>query len=83
MTLAKSSLPRGAVERDRIHGLADEKQALEAKLGELLISRGKLDSRSLDRALKVRTSSRDGLLQLLSKLGLCRSAPSPDARRAS
>src|SRR5258706_7090638 len=70
MPLAQSSLPTAAVEQDRMHRLADDKQALEAELGELLISRGKLDARSLDRALKVRTGSRDGLLQLLSKLGL-------------
>src|SRR5882724_1676241 len=70
MALVQSSLPTGAVERDRMHRIADERQALEAELGELLIGRGKLDARSLDRALKVRTGSRDGLLQLLSKLGL-------------
>src|SRR5258706_8141630 len=70
MPLAQSSLPTAAVERDRMHRLANERQALEAELGDLLVSRGKLDARSLDRALKVRSGSRDGLLQLLSKLGL-------------
>jgi general secretion pathway protein E len=64
----EQSTTLGASERGA--SLADERQALEAELGEILIRRGRLDARSLDRALKARSGTRQGLLQVLSKLGL-------------
>jgi general secretion pathway protein E len=42
----------------------------EKALGALLIERGKLDPRALDRAMRVRGGDQQGLAQLLPKLGL-------------
>jgi general secretion pathway protein E len=44
--------------------------SFEKALGALLIERGKLDSRALDRAMRVRGDGPEGLTQLLPKLGL-------------
>jgi len=42
----------------------------DAALGEALVERGILDRRALERALRVRAESREGLTALLPKLGL-------------
>ena len=50
--------------------LVTDRDGFERELGQLLVRRGKLDPRALDRALRVRAGSRDSLLELLPKLGL-------------
>jgi general secretion pathway protein E len=50
--------------------LVQDRDSFEQALGELLVRQGKLDARGLDRAQRVRGGGRDGLLELLSKLGL-------------
>lgn len=47
----------------------DDRQAIESALTATLIAQGKLDQRSLDRALRVRSNSRDSLLHLITNLG--------------
>jgi general secretion pathway protein E len=47
-----------------------DRQALESALCERLIRRGKLEARALERALRLRAGSGDGLMLLLSRLGL-------------
>src|SRR5262245_59201031 len=47
-----------------------ERDGFDGALGELLVQRGKLDQRGLDRALRVRGDGKDSLLDLLPKLGL-------------
>jgi general secretion pathway protein E len=49
--------------------MAGDRQAIEHALAESLVAAGKLDQRSLDRALRVRSGSRESLLHLLTKLG--------------
>jgi len=48
----------------------EDTEALERAVVELLIERGRLDERGLDRAMRVRAESAERLPQLLSKLGL-------------
>ncbi|MEA2779985.1 MAG: ral secretion pathway protein [Rhodospirillaceae bacterium] len=48
----------------------EDVSSFEKALGALLIERGKLDPRALDRAMRVRRSDQEGLTQLLPKLGL-------------
>src|ERR1700756_3485566 len=50
--------------------IADDISSCEKALGALLIERGKLDPRALDRAMRVRGGEEEGVTQLLSKLGL-------------
>jgi general secretion pathway protein E len=47
-----------------------DRDGFDGALGELLIQRGKLDQRGLERAFRVRGDSKDSLLDLLPKLGL-------------
>ena len=42
----------------------------ESAIGKLLVERGKLDRSALERALRLRNSSNEGLERLLPKLGL-------------
>ncbi|MCY7388927.1 MAG: Flp pilus assembly complex ATPase component TadA, partial [Burkholderiales bacterium] len=67
------------VESDRISTLADDPPRVEtliARLGEILIMRGKLDMANLDRALKVQETARNAgavaekLGSILSRLGM-------------
>src|SRR5215468_7659391 len=50
--------------------LVTDRDGFERELGDLLVRRGKLDPRALERALRVRGGGRDSLLELLPKLGL-------------
>jgi len=50
--------------------LPQDRETFDQALGDLLVKRGKLDARGLDRALRVRAESRENLLELLPKLGL-------------
>lgn len=45
-------------------------ETVERSIGELLVERGRLDARGLERAMRVLAESDEGLPQLLSKLGL-------------
>jgi general secretion pathway protein E len=47
-----------------------DRDGFDRALGELLVKRGKIDARGLERALRVRADGKDGLLDLLPKLGL-------------
>ena len=47
-----------------------ESDDFETAIGRILVERGKLDRSALDRALRIRSSSNEGLDQLLPKLGL-------------
>jgi general secretion pathway protein E len=48
----------------------EDRDGFDQALGELLVKRGKLDPRGLDRAVRVRAEGRDSLIDLLPKLGL-------------
>jgi len=50
--------------------LTHNRDGFDGALGELLVQRGKLDQRGLERALRVRGDGKDSLLDLLPKLGL-------------
>ena len=50
--------------------LVTDRDGFERELGQLLVRRGKLDPRALERALRVRGGGRDSLLELLPKLGV-------------
>jgi general secretion pathway protein E len=47
-----------------------DRESFERSLGDALVSGGKLNTRSLDRALRIRAENREGLLNLLPKLAL-------------
>src|SRR5215470_11090174 len=47
-----------------------DRDGFDRALGDLLVKRGKLDARGLERALRLRGDGKDGLLDLLPKLGL-------------
>src|SRR5687767_15040963 len=47
----------------------DERESFETALSAALIAMGKLDQRSLDRALRVRSNGAESVLHLLTKLG--------------
>ena len=47
----------------------DRRESLESDLSAALIAMGKLDQRSLDRALRVRSNGGESLPHLLTKLG--------------
>ncbi len=49
---------------------ADEAQALDRALGELLVERGKLDRQALERARRIGMSSGESMDRILPKLGL-------------
>jgi general secretion pathway protein E len=48
----------------------EDRDGFDRALGELLVKRGKLEARGLERALRARGDGRDSLLDLLPKLGL-------------
>ncbi|MDB5394592.1 MAG: ral secretion pathway protein [Rhodospirillales bacterium] len=48
----------------------EDVSSVENSLGALLVQRGKLDPRALERAMRVRGDGQEGLTQLLPKLGL-------------
>ena len=50
--------------------LLQDREGFDQALGELLVKRGKLDPRGLDRAVRVRADGKDSLIDLLPKLGL-------------
>ena len=47
-----------------------DRESFERSLGDALVSGGKLNMRSLDRAMRVRAENREGLLNLLPKLAM-------------